>query len=440
MSYSLNYDSLIKQLFAKCSLYFNTTGIGNRLISRIYTTQGASSCIIGTRMPYAYEDTYRVLDVETLDSACNPIVARQLAKKAYEDGCMLELQKTKSFNSLNRKIIGVGATGALVTNRPKLGQHHAFVCLYSSDGYTTYLVNLNKDLSPIRTKEEEDSNISDMILLALADNCKIFNYRPPILDKELNSVTGDVTYILEEQVFNPYKDINRLYTNECQTLFFHGSEPDLMKSTGNLKLPSGTIIIPGSFNPLHDGHISIGLSILEKKFGWTSGSGQVNPLLVFEFGCKNADKEDKTQEEIMGIVSQFNSSNPLFIKYGLTNIGCILTTKPLFVDKSNEFKDCIFGIGSDTFYRIIMPKYYYDKDHENQINGSVNMVCALSTIKNNGVKIYVAGRIINDSYETLTSLYKKEESAFFIPSSIRSIFHEIEDFRMDISSTQLRSV
>jgi len=459
---------MIEQLFSKCLLYFNTTGIANKLISSIYSTQGASNCIIGTRMPYAYEDTARVLDIEKLESACNPDIAKQLAKKAYEDACMLELEKTKNINSLDKKIIGVGATGTLVTTRQKKGQHHAFICLYSSDGYVIYLINLNKDLTPKRTKAEEDDNISDLILLALANKCGIAKYNPPLLDKDLDSVSGDIIYLLEEKIFNSY------YTNEWRTLFVHDS-----KSTENLKLPSGTIIIPGSFNPLHDGHISIGLSILEKEYGWVPGCGQVNPLLVFEFGCKNADKKDKTEKEISSIVSQFNSANPLFIKYGLTNIGCILTLKPLFVDKSNEFKNCIFGIGADTFQRIIMPKYYYDKDHGNQMNGLINMVCALSTIKNNGVKIYVAGRIINQTdiddriinqtdidgriinqtdingriinqtdidgkiigqaYETLTSLYQKEESAFFITPSIRSIFHEIEDFRIDISSTQLRS-
>jgi hypothetical protein len=95
-----------------------------------------------------------------------------------------------------------------------------------------------------------------------------------------------------------------------------------------------------------------------------------------------------------------------------------------------------------------MTKYYRDSETNNEegneFRATLNMISALTTISNNGVRIWVAGRICRallsetDSYETLTTLLQREEYRKYFTLQFYSLFHEIPNNRIDLSSSEIR--
>ena len=162
---------------------------------------------------------------------------------------------------------------------------------------------------------------------------------------------------------------------------------------------SKSLILSGSFNPLHNGHIKL----LEVSKNMT----KLEPF--FEISISNVDKRNISLEDLNSRISQFY------------NIGKILiTNSATFEDKSNLFKKSIFAIGYDTAVRILDNKYY-EKD----------MKESLSNIKKNECSFLVTGRKINGKYKFLNDLEIEDYKDLF------SIIPE-ENFRLDISSTEIR--
>ena len=177
---------------------------------------------------------------------------------------------------------------------------------------------------------------------------------------------------------------------------FYSYNDDLKNENYNL---NNSLILSGSFNPLHEGHIGL-LKASSKEF-------KKNPL--FEISIKNVDKSEINFNDLMDRINQFRSLGKL-----------VVTNSEKFEEKSKIFKESIFVIGYDTALRLVDNKYYNDDFRR-----------SLKIIEKNNCSFLVSGRFINKKYKKPNNINFEGYDYLF------NILSE-EKFRIDISSTELR--
>ncbi len=150
------------------------------------------------------------------------------------------------------------------------------------------------------------------------------------------------------------------------------------------------LMLPGSFNPVHQGHCNL-LKVAGEMTGLRG---------VFELSCANVDKPDIPEEEILRRAS------------AIRDIPVALTHAPRFIQKAQLFPKTTFVLGYDTAERLIA----YEQP------GEWELFQRLET------SFLVASR--NSQTPEKLSL----------PEGVESLFTGIpkEKFHEDISSTQLR--
>ena len=165
------------------------------------------------------------------------------------------------------------------------------------------------------------------------------------------------------------------------------------------------MLLPGSFNPVHAGHVLLARVAEELR----------QQPLAFEISVTNVDKPPLAGETVRHRLAQFAWKSPVE-----------LTRAPTFVEKSRLFPRTTFVIGADTAERLFAPKYY--GDDEDRMHG------ALEEIGSSGASFLVAVRI--DAAGRVRAL-----SDIAVPRRYADLFTEIPEhrFRLDTSSSEIRA-
>jgi hypothetical protein len=164
------------------------------------------------------------------------------------------------------------------------------------------------------------------------------------------------------------------------------------------------IVFPGSFNPLHVGHVELARVVSE----------QFAQEVHFELSIANVDKADLTPDEVNRRVLQFRGFAPVWV-----------TRAARFIEKAMLFPDTRFLIGHDTAIRLFDVKYYSgDEELRDQ---------ALAELIEMNCSFVVAGRL---DREGNFQVWQSEAA----PPRFRELFIALDEqlFRRDVSSTQLR--
>ncbi|CAL8995028.1 unnamed protein product [Prunus brigantina] len=356
------------------------SGGASQAVAWLLSIPGASSTVLEAVVPYSRMSMIQLLG-KIPNQFCSSHTAEEMALLAYN--------RALKLSSPGSPVVGVGFTGTLATSRPKLGEHRLHLSTRTSDRLWVSTVTLSKGL---RSREEEDMVASHLLLKAIANACQV----PGTFVSELTD--SEVPDECEKQ-FSEDEELEQLINGQiCFKVYPFSSEPHM--STAERK-----IILSGSFNPLHEGH----MKLLEVA---TSLCGNSYPC--FEISAVNADKPPLSTSQIKDRVKQFE-------KVGKT---VIISNQPYFYKKAELFPGSAFVIGADTAERLINPKYY---------NGDYKkMLEILIGCKKTGSTFLVGGRNVDGVFKVLED--------FDIPEELGDMFISIpeEKFRMDLSSTEIR--
>lgn len=174
-------------------------------------------------------------------------------------------------------------------------------------------------------------------------------------------------------------------------------EPDGTVRTGG---PLPVAILPGSFNPLHNGHTDLA----------AAAAARLGVAVAFELSITNADKPELTPDEVIRRTRQF------------AGVGAVWVTRAAtFVAKAELFPGVTFVVGFDTAARLVDPKYYGSDISRRD--------ACLRGLRGSGCRVIVGGRV--DREGNFRMWGGDVFGGLFVSLSE-------DDFRADVSSTQLR--
>jgi Cytidylyltransferase-like len=355
------------------------TGGGSGAVGELLRVPGGSRLLIEAQVPYDALALATFLGFAPAQ-ACSADTAVAMARSVRARATRLVPAGTD--------LVGLGATAALVSDRPRKGEHRFHIAFDNSARIAHCTGVMAKGR---RDRAAEEDLVSRAIVLWLANACGIAAPSPRTL--------LDADEDFAEAIVATVDSIDQLLAGELDRVT---AQPD-----GQLMLsaPPPRVLLPGSFDPVHAGHLLLARVAEELR----------QQPLAFEISVTNVDKPPLASQTVRHRLAQFAWKSPVE-----------LTRAPTFLEKSRLFPRTTFVIGADTAERLVAPKYYGDDE--------VRMHLALEEIASSGASFLLAVR--RDAAGRIRAL-----SDVPVPRRYADLFTEIPEhrFRLDTSSSEIRA-
>ncbi len=369
------------------------TGGGSGAIGELLRVPGGSRLLIEAQVPYDELALAAFLGFAPAQ-ACSSDTAIAMAQAARARAARLVPAGTDLVGPIGWPRSGwLGATAALVSDRPRKGEHRFHIAFANSAGIAHCTCVMAKGR---RDRAAEEDLVSRAIVLWLARACGIAAPSPRSL---LDADEHYAETVVPETGGAAADTIDQLVAGELDRVTV---QPDGQMT---LSAPQPVVLFPGSFNPMHEGHVLLARVAEELR----------QQPVAFEISVTNVDKPPLAGETVRHRLAQFAWKSPVE-----------LTRAPTFVEKSRLFPGTTFVVGADTAERLFGPKYYGDDE--------ARMHMALEEIANSGSSFLVAVRL--DAAGRVRAL-----NDIPVPRRYADLFTEIPEhhFRVDTSSSELRA-
>ena len=267
---------------------FVVTGGGSALLSRLLTVPGASATVLEASVPYASQALTDYLGMAPAQW-CSAETTRALAMQAFSRA-----------NALGGEF-GFAITASLATNRPKRGEHRAYLAYQHAQATRVWTLTLAKDA---RSRLEEEDLVTDAGMAALAYSLGI-------------EAAPDLP---------------------CEEAFGNAALAELFRGERQVVAQQRfDAVFPGAFNPLHDGHRAMR----------ADAARRLGRPVAYELCIANVDKPPLDYLDLNPRLAQFDTAD------------VVVSNTPTFVEKARALGGGVtFVVGADTIARIAEPRYY----------------------------------------------------------------------------------
>lgn len=367
------------------------SGGGTEVFPMLLAGGGGSATLLSARVPYCPEDFRAVL-------GCDP--GRLVDVRAARGMAMAAFRHALTIRGdlPDHRVFGLGATSKLSRGEgERAGRSHEIHAALQSPT-RTMVRSVVLDGGADRAWEER---INALVLLNLLALGRGVDDAVPLESDGRSPAEGASTDRAADLADCRFPGLDGLIL---------GRRPwvarDLEGGPGPTEIPR--LLLPGSFRPLHDGHVAMA----------DAASVLVGTPCGFEMTLFHPEKPPLDYLAISSRLRAFEGRRGRLY----------LTNSPTFVEKARLFPGCTFVVGHDTATRIVDPRFY---------GGTAGRDAMLEELESLGTGLLVFGRVdASGRFRDFSADDFEGPVAGFLARRSRPVPEHV--FRLDLSSTQVR--